>query len=211
MLILAGVLSTLAFEAPPIANIDQLEIVQRVGADHVRVTIAFTLTVEDTQTREVIFPIKISRGAAVVGLTLDRKNDEMAHGDVLPAREARMTYERIVRGRRDPALLEWHTATDAHDHFQLHVFPMSNEAPARITIELVTDDPIALQSSLKPVFLYEKTKEPRPDTAKRAINGTSLLALEPAIARAFRPAACAAGTAAAASRPCAPSSAPANR
>ncbi|HET9485354.1 MAG TPA: VIT domain-containing protein [Xanthomonadales bacterium] len=210
MLILAGVLSTIVLEPPPTAELAQLEVVQRIAPDHVRVTVAFTLTVEDAQPRELVLPITIARSAAVVGLTLDRKTDEMAYAEALPTHEARRTYERIVGRRSDPALLEWSAATGSYDEYRLHVFPMSAQAPARITIELVSDDPIALASSLKPVFLYQRTKQPRP-TAKRADKGTSLLAIEPAIARAFRPAACAGGTAAAASPPCAPSSAPANR
>jgi hypothetical protein len=191
MLIFASVLATIIFEPPVAAHVEQLEVVQVVAPDHVRVTLAFTLLADHDDGRELPMVIDVPRGAQVVGLTLDRKNDEMAIGDLLPTVEARRTYNRLVGGRTDPALLEWQQATSTHDRYHLRVFPLSVEAPARLTIEVITNDPIALESKLQPTFTHRRTKDTRPKLLAPVSNQKSLIAIEPAIARAFRRAACA--------------------
>ncbi len=85
---------------------------------------------------EGTFLFPLPAGAAVSAFTL-KIDGEVVGGELLPAKEARRTYEEIVRNVLDPALLEWADG----NLFRARVFPIDPGASREITLtyDLVLD------------------------------------------------------------------------
>ena len=75
-----------------------------------------------------IFPLPEDAAISTFDMWVDGKRLE---GRVLPKDEARRTYEEIVRGRRDPALLEY----VGRNAFQARIFPIPARSEKRVQIE----------------------------------------------------------------------------
>ena len=75
-----------------------------------------------------IFPLPEDAAISTFDMWVDGKKLE---GRVLPKDEARRIYEEIVRGRRDPALLEY----VGRNAFQARIFPIPARGEKRVQIE----------------------------------------------------------------------------
>lgn len=104
----------------------------RTGPADVRVTTTLTLsaTVRD---HDAALTFDVPAGAQVtfLGVTL---NGERRIAHLESAAEAQATYEDIVQGIEDPALLELVSSTDELDRLNLRLFPMQRGKPARVEI-----------------------------------------------------------------------------
>ena len=96
----------------------------------VRVSAVFQNTSRSTVEGHYLFPLP--EGASVSSFSLEIDGKAVA-GEMLPAEEARRTYETIVRNALDPALLEW----VGGGLFKARVFPIA--AGASRTIALTYD------------------------------------------------------------------------
>lgn len=85
----------------------------------------------DTQTS-----IAVPVGARVTELALTLGNGPRMTSAALAADIAVGTYERMVHGNRDPALLTYEGTTTGHDRLSLRVFPLAYGAPATVELEL---------------------------------------------------------------------------
>lgn len=154
---------TLHFDEPFDAHVEHVDVVEEVGTDHVRVAMTFTLTVSGETQRNLEVPIEMPRDAAVIGLTL-ALGDSKSTARFVWADAARSAYEKIVVVRRDPALLEWIEGTDDHQRLMLHVFPVTGNTPATVTITFITESPVVMM--VAPWITVDKhftaTTAPRP-------------------------------------------------
>jgi hypothetical protein len=130
-------------EAPPGAGLrfgetnqgtrlDRVAVSMRTGPADVRVTTLLTLsaTVRD---HDAGLTFEVPAGAQVtfLGVTM---NGERRIAHLESATDARETYEEIVQGIEDPALLELVSSTDETDTLNLRVFPLQKGKSARVEI-----------------------------------------------------------------------------
>jgi hypothetical protein len=80
--------------------------------------------------------LAIPHGARVTGLALTLGNGPRTISAAVPADSAVGTYERLVRGNRDPALLTLEGGSERHDRLALRVFPLTKAAPATVELDL---------------------------------------------------------------------------
>ena len=79
---------------------------------------------------EGVYVFPVPKGAAISKLTMV-VNGEPVEAKIVKAKEARQTYENIVRQQRDPALLEY---VD-RDLIRLRVFPIEPESETEVAVE----------------------------------------------------------------------------
>jgi hypothetical protein len=108
----------------------------------------FVLATTSKEAREVSVPITVPVRFVVTGLSLSMTDAEPMVGAVRAITEARQQYDDIVAQIKDPAIVE--RIDDRH--VMVHVFPVSRNAAATITLELATYDPtvpyVSKESSL---------------------------------------------------------------
>lgn len=113
-------------------RLDRVEVSMRSGPADVRVTTTLTLsaTVRD---HDGALTFEVPAGAQVtfLGVTM---NGERRIAHLEEASEAQQSYEDIVQGIEDPALLELVSSTDETDKLNLRLFPMQRGKPARVEI-----------------------------------------------------------------------------
>src|SRR5688572_18979724 len=192
MLILAGVALGLAIDATPPSellqhvridaplegSVDNIEVVQHIAPDHVRVFLKFTVETVSNRPSDLELPIEIPLGATVVGLRLRIGETKPIDARLAYHVEARRTYERVIRQVEDPALLEYSHATETHHRLQLRVFPITVSTPGTVTLELVSDKLLFVPNTV--LSRVTRTKAPRPDLGfgKQIGPKFSLLAVE---------------------------------
>jgi hypothetical protein len=130
--------------APADATLDHVEVVQTVGANHVRVALTFTLSVDRRAPSDVVLALDVPRDTAVVGMRLLLGEND-ARAALVWSEPARKVYNAIVERDRDPALLEWAETNDTHHRLQLRVYPVTNTTPATVTIMFVAPKPIVVK------------------------------------------------------------------
>jgi Vault protein inter-alpha-trypsin domain len=117
-----------------------------VDDDHAKLRLVLATTSKEA--REVSVPITVPARFVVTGLSLSMTGEEPMFGAVRATAEARQQYDDVVAQIKDPAIVE---RIDDH-HVMLHVFPVSRDAAATITLELTAYDPsllyVSKQSSL---------------------------------------------------------------
>jgi len=99
---------------------------------HIRLTVV--VTTESSEMEEVTVPITLPRGLVATGLGLAQGTTRPAPANLFVRTDARESYDEIVTASRDPALLE----ASSNGRLLLHVFPVTDDTPATITIELST-------------------------------------------------------------------------
>ncbi|MDQ3339795.1 MAG: hypothetical protein M4D80_31940 [Myxococcota bacterium] len=132
--------------APADATLADIEVVQTVGANHVRVAMTFTLSTESNVSRDLALTLDVPRDTAVVGMRLQLGEND-ARAALVWSEPARKVYNAIVERDRDPALLEWVATNDTHHQLQLRVFPVTTKTPATVTIMFVAPKPIVVKST----------------------------------------------------------------
>jgi hypothetical protein len=144
----------------------------RVVADEpVENLVGWTLHVatKAREMREVVIPIEVPRDISISHLEMRLStDDDPLVGELLAATEARETYRMIVENYSDPALLEWVASTETSHQLLLHVYPVTREVPAQVTLLGVRGEPqvvsraqslVARHPGHKPVLA--KAKNPR--------------------------------------------------
>jgi hypothetical protein len=113
-------------------RLDRVEVSMRTGPADVRVTTTLTLSalVRDHDAG-LTFDVPAGAQVTFLGVTM---NGERRIAHLESASDARETYEEIVQGIEDPALLEVVESTDETDTLNLRVFPLQKGKTARIEI-----------------------------------------------------------------------------
>lgn len=115
--------------APGTYKIEAIEVDAELSDQVAKVQVTQKFRNTGSQPMEVAFVFPLPYDAAVEQLTLLVDGKEFA-GQMLPADEARATYEAIVRRNEDPALLEW----VGHGLFRTSVFPVPAGAERTVTL-----------------------------------------------------------------------------
>ena len=112
--------------------------------------LAILVTSDSATPREEVRPVRIPRGARVVGMSVIIDGQTSVARDLQPD-VAAARYESLLESYRDPALLEHVVSHDDHDEMRLRVFPVSMTQPAHVELvveapaerEWMTDDTVA--------------------------------------------------------------------
>jgi len=121
-----------------LVTLDTLEVALELGGDRVLAEVRFRVTTSGLGRREGVLPIELPHGAKVQALVVDT-GDGRARARAMSSEDARDAYQYFVATRvRDPGLLELRDRDDRTDHLQIHLFPITREAGAKVelTIEL---------------------------------------------------------------------------
>lgn len=119
-----------------LVTLDTLEVALGLGGDHVLAEVHFRVTTSGRGRREEVLPIELPRGAKVHALVVDT-GDGRSRARAMSAGDARDAYQYFVATRvRDPGLLELRDTGDRTDHLQLHLFPITREAGAKVELSI---------------------------------------------------------------------------
>lgn len=157
-------------------RLDRVELAMRTGPADVRLTATLTLS-SAVRDHDAALTFDVPTGAQVtfLGVTM---NGERRIAHLEPASEARETYEEIVQGIEDPALLELVKSTDETDTLNLRVFPLQKGKTARVEIIMT------LPHARRPAFVIDPGKRaiPRVDVEVDGVrSGWSGVASERAV------------------------------
>jgi hypothetical protein len=89
----------------------------------------------DTSATNVDVPIALPAGTRVTGLTVSI-GGVTQRAELIAVSDARSRYRSIVGWRNDPALLEHELTSQTSEQFTLHVFPVTAQSHAVVTLEL---------------------------------------------------------------------------
>ena len=124
-------------------SIDNVSLVEKVGDDHVRVTLTFVVGTRLSGQRDVVLALDVPNGTAVTGMHLSLDGLE-SEAQLVWSDVARKTYDRIVARSNDPALLEYLAPSETHQQLRLSVFPVTEQQSAKVQIEFVAPRPIGI-------------------------------------------------------------------
>lgn len=102
-----------------------------VDDDHAKLRVV--LATRSRTASEVSVELAVPAGFVVTGMSLSMTGAEPVVATAGTSAENRDDYEATVAAIKDPALLEW---ADAR-HVRLRVFPVTRDASATVTLELV--------------------------------------------------------------------------
>jgi len=131
-----------------LVRLDALDVALGLGGDRVLAEVHFRVTTSGLGRREAVLPIELPRGAKVHALVVDT-GDGRSRARAMPSEDARDAYQYFVATRvRDPGLLELRGSDERADHLQLHLFPITREAGAKV--ELTLELPRAERFTIEP-------------------------------------------------------------
>ena len=107
----------------------RVELVDRV----LRYEVTETFINRGSRVGEADFMFPLPKGAAFQDLKLSI-NGEMVSGETMNANQARQIYEEIVRGQRDPALLEWM----GYGLLRARIFPIAPGEEKKVVVRFQT-------------------------------------------------------------------------
>ncbi|MEN8149027.1 MAG: VIT domain-containing protein [Planctomycetota bacterium] len=102
-----------------------------------RTKVRQTFVNRNAGTREAIYLFPLPEGAAIVDVAME-VGGERLEGLLAERKQARRVYDRIVRGNRDPALVEQIGAC----RFRLSVFPVERNQPTVVELTYVEPVPV---------------------------------------------------------------------
>jgi hypothetical protein len=103
-----------------------------IDADHAKLRVV--LATRSTEMREAWVAVAIPARFVVTGLSLSMTGAAEMPAHLQEVAGAHATYDRVVELIKDPALVEW--IDDRH--VMVHVFPVSRDASATVTLELAS-------------------------------------------------------------------------
>jgi hypothetical protein len=109
-----------------------LEVHAKTAGDYVEVSAEHVFHNDEPRPLEGTFRFPLPDGAVLVSLAME-VNGRMMEGELVEIDKARRTYEAIVDGMQDPALLEW----EHGNTFKLRVFPIEPERDKRVVLRFV--------------------------------------------------------------------------
>lgn len=116
--------------------LDALEVALGLGGDRVLAEVRFRVTTSGLGRREAVLPIALPHGAKVHAMVVDT-GDGRSRARAMSSEDARDAYQYFVAMRiRDPGLLELRDTDDGTDHLQLHLFPITREAGAKVELSI---------------------------------------------------------------------------
>jgi hypothetical protein len=144
--------SVIRFERPQHGTLGHLALRVRDRASHAHVMVTFELATVAADKQEIVMPLAISRDVEITGLSV-ALGGRFAMASSLTPHDATKTYDQIKELVRDPALLEWTASRSRTERLMLHVFPVTNDMPATITleIELAHDATLELDPGPRPL------------------------------------------------------------
>ena len=130
--------ASLGFGDPgdPLVTLDALDVALERSSDRVLAEVRFRVTTSGLGRREVVLPIVLPHGAQVHAMTVDT-GDGRSRAHAMAPEDARDVYQHFVTTRlRDPGLLELRRSDDRDDHLQLHLYPVTREAGAKVELSI---------------------------------------------------------------------------
>lgn len=119
-----------------LVTLDALEVALGLGGDRVLAEVRFRVTTSGLGRREEVLPIALPRGAKVHALVVDT-GDGRSRARAMTAEDGRDAYRHFVATQtRDPGLLELRDRDDRCDHLQLHLYPITRQAGAKVELAI---------------------------------------------------------------------------